>query len=45
LLADGADPLQPVQRENVARFFGPPGAAERILTVLRTLIAEESGQR
>jgi len=45
LLADGLDPLQPVQRANVAKLFGPPGASDRILTVLRTLIAEESSQR
>jgi hypothetical protein len=45
LLADGQDPLQPVQRENVARLFGPPGAAERILSVLRTLIADETARQ
>lgn len=41
LLANGSDPLQPIQQANVSKLFGPPGAAERILTVLRTLIAEE----
>jgi hypothetical protein len=45
LLADEPDPLQAVQRANIERLFGPPGAAGRILAVLRTLIAEESGQR
>lgn len=45
LLADGSDPLQSIQRANVERLFGPPGAAGRILGVLRTLIAEETGQR
>jgi len=44
LLADHQDPLQPVQRANTARLFGPPGASERILAVLRTLIAGETGQ-
>jgi hypothetical protein len=42
LLRDGSDPLQPIQRENNVKLFGPPGAAERILAVLRTLIAEEA---
>jgi hypothetical protein len=41
LVAAGSDSLQPVQRENVATLFGPPGAADRILAVLRTLIADE----
>lgn len=42
LLANGSDPLQPIQHANSATLFGPPGAAERILAVLRTLIAEEA---
>jgi CDP-glycerol glycerophosphotransferase (TagB/SpsB family) len=44
LLAAGSDSLQPVQRENVATLFGPPGAADRILGVLRTLIADETAR-
>lgn len=45
LLAAGPDPLQPIQRANTEKLFGPAGAAERILATLRSLIAEEAGQR
>jgi hypothetical protein len=42
LLASENDPLRPIQQANGVKLFGPPGAAERILAVLRGLIAEEA---
>lgn len=43
LQAAGADPLAQTQRRNVERLFGAPGAAARILDVLRDEIAAERG--
>ncbi|RBY86584.1 hypothetical protein [Blastococcus sp. TF02A-30] len=40
-LAGHADPLRERQAANVADLFGPAGSAERILSSLRELIAEE----
>lgn len=41
LLTEG-DPLATTQRRNVDRLFGQPGAAQRILDVVRTEIAREA---
>lgn len=37
----GADPLAARQEKNVARFFGEPGAAARILEVIRAEVDAE----
>lgn len=41
ILTSGADPLASRQRKNVKRFFGEPGAASRILEVIRDEVAGE----
>lgn len=40
-LASNGDPLTDVQRSNVERLFGPPGAAQRIVDTIRREAADE----